>query len=592
MRIHDPGNKARVRGRRLLQFVLPYSGKLFQVFALTLISTALALSYPLLAKLFVDGALAKKNSHLLVTVTFALTALVVLNFTIGALTRYLSTSYSIQILSDMRLFLFRHLQSLSLRFYTNTKMGEILSRLNSDVAEIQAIATDAVFSLALSILTLLGTAVLLLWLNSKLFCLCCLFIPFSVRGLAHYRSRITQQARAVRERNADFSSTLLESLTGMKFIKSVGAEQAEADKLTRQNQVYITTLLRYQITSSLGQAVPAIFLSLSTIAVLLYGGHLVIGGAMTLGSLVAFAAYQGRVLSPIQSIMGLYLSLQRAKVSLDRVFEFLDLRPEVEESPGALELPVVRGNIEFLDVAFSYDIPYTVLRHVNVAIPAGARIGIVGPTGAGKSTFVDLLLRFYDPQEGSILLDGNNLRELKFKTLRQNIAVITHDPYLFHATIEENIRYASWQATDEEVRSAARVAEIHEFIRTLPNGYATVVGEKGTRLSAGQRQRIAIARAILRQASVWVFDEATATLDVLTESRIQESLDFWLRGRTSIVVSHRLSSMRHVEKILVLDSGEVVQVGTHSELLQTDGLYKQLYLTASARKQETVLSPR
>jgi ATP-binding cassette subfamily B protein len=273
------------------------------------------------------------------------------------------------------------------------------------------------------------------------------------------------------------------------------------------------------------------------------------------------------------------------------VFEFLDLRPEVEEARGALELPVVRGDVEFREVSFSYDLPHKVLHHVSVAIPAGARIGIVGPTGAGKSTFVDLLLRFYDPQEGAILLDGHNLRELKFKTLRQNIAVITHDPYLFHTTIEENIRYASWQATDEEVRSAARVAEIHEFICSLPNGYATVVGEKGARLSAGQRQRIAIARAILRQASIWVFDEATATLDVLTESRIQESLRFWLRGRTLIVVSHRLSSMRHVDQILVVDAGEVVQLGTHVELLEANGLYRQLYLTANARKQETVLSP-
>jgi ATP-binding cassette subfamily B protein len=577
------------RVRTLLKFIAPCKARLFLIFLLTLLSAAVGLGYPLLAKFLIDVVLARKNFHLLILSTIAFAAIVVLSFASSALARYLSISTSAQILMDMRLYLFRHVQSLSLQFYKNMRMGDIISRLNSDVAEIQKVATDSALSLALSSLTLVGTAGLLVWLNWKLFILCSFFIPFSVEGLRRCREPITRQAKTVRERNADFASALLESLNAIKFIKSMGTEEAEASKLAGCNQRYVDSLLRSQVLSSAGQAVPAFFLSLGALILLLYGGHLVINGQMTLGALVAFSAYQGRLISPIKNLMGLYLGIQRAGVSLERVFELLDQQPYVKEAIHPISLSCVRGEVELRGVSFNYEPGQETLHDIDLLVRAGSRLAIIGPTGAGKTTLMELLLRFYDPQQGQILLDGHDLRELQFKTLRENVAVITHEPCLFHSTIEENIRYGNPHATAQDIHAAARAADVHEFILSLPHGYQTVVGERGIGLSAGQRQRIAIARAILRKAKVWLFDEATATLDVLTESRIREAMDRWLGEHTSIIVTHRLSSVVDMDRIVVMEGGRITQVGDHRQLLRMEGLYQQLHL--AAQRHRTLSSP-
>ena len=571
--------------RRVFPFVRPHAGKLLLVFALTLLSALLGLVYPLGAKFLIDDVLVAHKSQLLVIATLVVAALVVFSFLLGALTRYLYTSVSARILMEMRVFVFRHLQTLSPRFYALTKTGEIVSRLNSDVAEIQSVATDAVFSLALSVLTLLGTVAVLVYLDWKLFLLSFILVPFSLRVLVPYRKRIAKQARVVRESNADLSSTVLESLHGMKWITTVGAQDAEAGKLTQKNEDYIASILRYQVVSAYANGLPAIFMSLSTLVLLLYGGHQVIVGAMSLGALVAFAAYQARLLSPIQNVIGLYLSLQRARVSLDRVFEFLDMQPEVRERPRALPLVDARGEVEFRNVTFSYYPGVPVVREVSFRLPVGNRLAIVGPSGAGKSTIVDLLLRFYDPQQGTVHFDGFDVRDLQLRSLRDQVAVISSEPFLFHASIEENIRYAHWQSTREQVWEAARTADLEQFILSAPNGMDTIVGERGLKLSTGQRQRIAIARAVLRKARLWIFDEATATLDVLTESRIWQALEECLAGRTALVITHRLSSVRDADQILVLDRGQVVQEGTHERLAEVEGLYRELQRAAHTRQQ-------
>ena len=571
------------RLRRVFPFVRPYSGRLALVFALTLLSTLLGLAYPLGAKFLIDDVLTGHRPNLLFAATLILAALIVLSFVGSAVTRYLYTAVSARILMEMRLFVFRHLQTLSPRFYARTRTGEIVSRLNSDVAEIQSVATDALFSLALSVLTLAGTMAVLIFLNWRLFLLGFVLVPISVRVLMPYRQRIAKQARVVRESNAELSSTVLESLHGMKWINTVGAEAAEAQKLTQKNEDYIGSVLRYQVVSAYGSGLPAIFMSLSTLVLLLYGGHQVIIGRMSLGALVAFAAYQARLLSPMQNVIGLYLSLQRARVSLDRVFEFLDLQPEVCERPDAIALPAARGEVEFRDVTFAYRQGIPVVRGVSFTLSAGRRLAIVGPSGAGKSTLVDLVLRFYDPQRGAVYFDKNDLRDLQVRSLRQQIAVVSSEPFLFHASIEENIRYAQWESTHEQIWDAARKADLEEFILSTPRGMDAVVGERGLKLSTGQRQRIAIARAVLRKARLWIFDEATSTLDVLTESRIWRALEECLEGRTALVITHRLSSVRDADEILVLDRGEIVQRGTHERLAEVEGLYRELQRAARVR---------
>jgi ABC-type multidrug transport system fused ATPase/permease subunit len=266
-------------------------------------------------------------------------------------------------------------------------------------------------------------------------------------------------------------------------------------------------------------------------------------------------------------------------VSLDRLLEFLNLEPEVREKAEAISLSATRGEVEFRDMSFAYQPGQPVLRHINLRISAGQRVAIVGRSGAGKSTMVDLLLRFYDPQGGVILLDGQDLRDLRFRSLRDSIAIVSAEPFLFHATMEENVRYANWQATPEQVRAAIRLADLEDFVRSLPAGLSTVIGERGLKLSTGQRQRLAIARAVLRNAAVWIFDEATGSLDLLTESRIWASLHQWFAGRTSVVITHRLSSVRNSDTIFVLDAGEIVQQGTHERLAAEDGLYQRLQRT-------------
>jgi ABC-type multidrug transport system fused ATPase/permease subunit len=310
---------------------------------------------------------------------------------------------------------------------------------------------------------------------------------------------------------------------------------------------------------------------------------------MTLGALVAFSAYQGRLINPIKNLMGLYLGIQRAGVSLERVFELLDQQPHVKEAIHPISLSCVRGEVELRGVSFNYEPGQETLHDIDLLVRAGSRLAIIGPTGAGKTTLMELLLRFYDPKQGQILLDGHDLRELQFKTLRENIAVITHEPCLFHSTIEENIRYGNPHATAEDIHAAAQAADVHEFILSLPHGYQTVVGERGIGLSAGQRQRIAIARAILRKAKVWLFDEATATLDVLTESRIREAMDRWLGEHTSIIVTHRLSSVVDMDRIVVMEGGRITQVGDHRQLLRMEGLYQQLHL--AAQRHRTLSTP-
>ncbi len=565
----------------VLPFLRPRAGRLALVFLLTAVAGLAGLAYPLGAKFLVDGALASRNERLLIITAVALAGLVLACFALGSFSRYLYTKVSSRILMDMRVSLFRHLQSLSPRFYANTKTGEIVSRLSSDVAEIQSVGTDALFSLILSLLTLTGTLGALVYLDWKLFLVCTFFLPASTYFLARSRKRVAARARQVRENNAELSSTLFESLLGMKWIQSVRAEETEARKLEDKNEKYIASVLRYQLAAAWTGAPPAALLAASTLALLLFGGHRVITGELSLGSLIAFAAYQARALGPLQNIVGLYLNVQRARVSLSRVLEFLAIQPEIRERPGAMVLRSLHGKLELRDVSFSYQPGSPVLNCVSLLVPAGRRVGIVGPSGAGKSTLVDLLLRFYDPQEGTVRLDGCDLRELQIDSLRRSIALVGAEPFLFHASIEENLRYARPEATSAEIRDALRVADLEEFVDSLPEGLKTLAGERGVKLSTGQRQRLAMARAVLRDARIWIFDEATGALDVLSESRIWSSLEQWLVGRTTLIISHRLSSVRHAEEIVVLDRGRVVQQGSHDGLLAEVGLYAQLHRAAT-----------
>ncbi|PYT03054.1 MAG: ABC transporter, partial [Acidobacteria bacterium] len=429
---------------------------------------------------------------------------------------------------------------------------------------------------------LVGSVTIMVLLNWKLFLLSILLVPVSVLALKHYRQKLTDKVRGMRERSADIGSFLIESLMGMRLVIASNTQDAEVARFRAKNQSFVDALLSMQLVSYFAGALPGTVLTLSTALVFFYGGKLVIDGVMTVGALVAFMAYHMRLLAPVQNLMGLYTSIATARVSLNRVFEILDTPVEVNEAPGALALRDVRGDIEFRDVTLKYDRETVVLDSVSFEIPAGSLCAVAGPSGVGKSTIADLLLRFYDPQAGTIRLDGKDLREIRLADLRREVVLVEQTAFLFNATIAENIKYGRPEATLEEIIRAAKAASIDAFIRSLPEGYDTQVGERGQALSAGERQRVALARALLRDPAVLVLDEPTASVDPITEQIIAAELASVMRGRTTLVISHRLSLIEHADWVLVIDNGKVVETGRPDELLAKGSALASLFSHASS----------
>jgi ATP-binding cassette subfamily B protein len=557
--------------RRALVYVLPYWRRLALVLVISLFSTLLGLAQPYIAKLLIDEALLRRSLRALIIVAVLMVAVTVLGFVLNILASYRYVAVSASVLFDMRLSVYEHLQKLSPRFYARTRLGEIVSRINNDVGEVQRVAADTLLALVANAAFLAGSVAIMLWLNWQLFLLSVALVPLSVVALRHYQRRLTGQVRTLRERSADIGSFLIETLMGMRLIATSAAEAHEVERFRERNRGFIDALLKMQMTSYLAGAMPGTILTLSTAAVFLYGGNLVIDGEMTVGSLVAFLAYHLRLLSPVQSLMSLYTNLATARVSLGRVFELLDAPVEVNERADAEPVVDARGRIEFDRVTLRHDRDNAVLHEVSFEIPAGTVCAIVGPSGVGKSTIADLILRFYDPQSGAVRLDGRDLRDLRLGDLRRTIALVDQSPFLFNASIAENIAYARPEASREAVVAAARAAAIHDFIESLPGGYDTQVGERGLALSAGERQRIAIARAILRQPAVILLDEPTAALDPANEHAIASTLPSLLKNQTMIIITHRMSLVEIADQVIVLEGGKVAQVDS-PELLRVRDL--------------------
>jgi len=544
--------------RRVLVYLSPYWRRLLLVLAVSLVSTALSLAQPYIAKLLIDDALLQRNVEALAAVAALMVVVTVLGFALNILSSFRYVRVSAEVLFDMRLALYRHLQALSPRYYARARLGDIVSRINNDIGEIQRVAADSILSLLASVLFLAGSVTMMVWLNWRLFLLSVALVPLSVVALRRCQRRLTGQVQRLRELSAAIGSFLIETLLGMRLVVTSNAQAHEVARFREHNAGFIDALLAMQLTSSLSGALPGAILTLSTAAVFLYGGKLVIDGALTIGALVAFMAYHLRLLAPVQNLMGLYTSLATARVSLGRVFELLDTPAEVSERPGALPLGKVRGEVVFEGVTLRHDRETTVLNNVSFRVPAGALCAVVGPSGVGKSTIADLLLRLYDPDAGVIKLDGGDLRQLRLADLRREVSLVEQSPFLFHASIAENIAYARPEAAQEEIVAAAQGAAIHDFIAALPDGYETIAGERGLALSAGERQRIAIARALLRRPAVLVLDEPTASLDPASERSVAETLSKLLRGRTAIVITHSPALIERADQVVALEGGKVL----------------------------------
>jgi ATP-binding cassette subfamily B protein len=566
--------------RRALAYVVPYWRRLLFVLFISLFSTVLSLAQPYIAKLLIDEALLRRDLKALVMVAVLMVLVTVVGFVFSALASYQYTAVSADVLFDMRLAVYEHLQKLSPRFLARTKLGEIVSRINNDVAEIQRVAADTLLALVGNVVFLAGSVAIMVWLNWRLFLLSIALVPTAIVVLRRFQHRLADQVKTLRERSAEIGSFLIETLIGMRLVVTSTAEAREVNRFRARNRNFIDALLAMQLTSYLSGALPGTILTLSTAAVFLFGGKLVIEGAMTIGTLVAFMAYHLRLLTPVQSLFGLYTNLTTARVSLHRVFELLDTPIEVQEQPNAKPLVTLQTEIEFERVTLRHDRDNIVLDEVSFQIPAGKICAIVGPSGAGKSTIADLLLRFYDPESGSVKFDACDVRELRLNDLRNVVALVDQTPFLLNASIAENISYARPEASPEEIVAAARTAAIHDFIERLPAGYQTQVGERGLTLSAGERQRIAIARALLREPSVIMLDEPTSALDPITEHSLTTTLSRLLKGRTAIIITHRRSLVSLADQVIVLEGGKVSQIGTPQELLQSNGTLAAMFRAA------------
>jgi ATP-binding cassette subfamily B protein len=415
------------------------------------------------------------------------------------------------------------------------------------------------------------------WLAPHLLLVALLFLPPSLWALLHYRRRLIGRVEVLRQRSADIGSFLIETLSGMRLVVTANAQEREASRFRDKNAAFVRALLSMQLLSYLSGGLPGLVLATGSAFVFLWGGQDVIAGRLTLGTFVAFMAYQMRLLPPLQALMGLYAGLAAAGVSLGRVRQVLDAAPEVAEQGSPVALPLVRGEVEFDDVTFAFDRGMPVLDHVSLRAAPGEVLAVVGPSGGGKSTFADLLLRLFDPDQGAVRLDGHDLRTLRLADVRRHIALVEQAPFLFHATIAENLRYARPEATDEAIRAAADAAGLGELMARLPEGYATVVGERGTALSAGERQRLAIARALLADPAVLVLDEPTAALDPETERQVLAGYEALMRGRTTIVISHRRELAERADRVAVLDGARIVESGPARELSARGGAFAALF---------------
>jgi ATP-binding cassette subfamily B protein len=543
--------------RRALRFIVPYWRRLALVLILSAFSTALSLYLPLLSREFFDGALIGRNPTTLARVVATFAVVTLLSFAVNVVSGLRYTRVSADILFDMRLELYRHLQQLSPRFYARTRLGDVMSRINNDVGEIQRIAAETALAWVGNALFLVGTVVMLAWLDVPLFLLTLLTTPFGIWALVRYRTRLESRIATLRQRSADIGSFLIETIQGVKLVVASNAQEREVERFRARNGAFIDALMAMQRLTYLSGGLPGLMLSAGTAAVFVYGGMRVIDGSLTVGTFIAFMAYQMQFLPPLQALMGMYANLATVRVSLHRVAQILDEPIEVREAPSPRPLPVVRGDVEFDDVTFSFDRGAPVLENCSFSVRAGATLAIVGPSGSGKSTIADLLLRLLDPDRGVIRIDGQDLRTLRLEDLRRRVALVDQEPTILHATIAENIRYARPEATDAEVRDAARAAALDRFVETLPQRYETVVGERGMALSAGERQRLATARAFLTNPSILVLDEPTAALDPLAERQVAEGYEAVMRGRTVIVITHRAELAGRADRIVALDGARL-----------------------------------
>ncbi len=614
--------------KRVLTYARPYRGRIALMLVAILVTTGLGLLTPLVLRDLIDHTLPNRDISRLNLLALALVLIPVLTGAINVFQRKINAAVGEGVIYDLRSGLFAHLQRMSLRFFTNTKTGELMSRLNNDVVGAQRAISNTIVDIVTDTVRVVATLAVMLTLEWRLTLIGVLVLPLFILAARRLGGRLREIQRQAMDLNAQMNAMMNETLnvSGALLVKLFGRRETETSRFDeRAARVRDIGVNRAMVASQFFVLIGLVG-AIGTALVYWVGGHLVLRGVFTIGTIVAFAAYLTQLYTSLQALTNAPVDFATSMVSFERVFEVIDLPLDVADRPGARALDKVQGELVFEDVTFRYDPAQSsalsdVQRHGQIdsvqavlsggngdgeeqAAPApgpsqarpnaldnlsftirpGQLAALVGPSGAGKTTLTYLIPRLYDPTEGRILLDGYDLRDLSLDTLARHIGMVTQETYLFHDTIRTNLLYARLEATRQEVEAACRAANIHDFIAGLPAGYDTIVGERGYRLSGGEKQRIAIARVILKDPRILILDEATSHLDSQSEALIQDALHRVLAGRTSVVIAHRLSTILAADLILVMDRGRIVERGTHADLLAQDGLYAQLYHTQFSRE--------